>query len=204
MSQSLLYAHHLCARDVVHASAVGLGLGAVFLAYPLLQSILKYAGAASLIYLAAVIALSGPAKPGQQRGKGPTTFRGAAMFQWINANGWVIVIGTITAYAASARFRLNVAIQTLISQLVGTVSTRVWAFFGTALRPVLTSAASPRLQYRDGDPAARLPLRRLHGCMMPQFSMQKRVSFGRRNALDSPRNPQISPSDTDQRPILAT
>ncbi|TWA98367.1 LysE family translocator [Bradyrhizobium stylosanthis] len=120
-------------------AAVGLGLGTVFLAYPILQTILKYAGAAYLIYLAAVIALSGPAKPGGEDGRGPMTFWGAAMFQWINAKGWVIVIGTITAYAAIAQFPVNIAIQTLISLLVGTVSTVVWALFGTALRPVLTS-----------------------------------------------------------------
>ncbi|WGR69761.1 MULTISPECIES: LysE family translocator [unclassified Bradyrhizobium] len=119
--------------------AVGLGLGTVFLAYPILQIILKYAGAAYLIYLAAAIALSGPAKPGEESGRGPMTFWGAAMFQWINAKGWVIVIGTITAYAAIAQFPLNIAIQTLISLLVGTASTVVWALFGTALRPVLTS-----------------------------------------------------------------
>jgi len=119
--------------------AVGLGLGTVFLAYPILQTILKYAGAAYLIYLAAVIAFSGPAKPDEEDGRGPMTFWGAAMFQWINAKGWVIVIGTITAYAAIAQFPLNIAIQTLISLLVGTVSTVVWALFGTALRPVLTS-----------------------------------------------------------------
>jgi hypothetical protein len=39
--------------------AVGLGLGAVFFAYPVLKTILKYAGAAYLIYLAAGIAMSG-------------------------------------------------------------------------------------------------------------------------------------------------
>lgn len=120
-------------------AAVGLGLGAVFLAYPVLQTILKYAGAAYLIYLAAVIAMSGSTKPGGDGGRGPMTFWGAAMFQWINAKGWVIVIGTITAYAAIAQFPLNIAIQTLISLLIGTISTVVWALFGTALRPVLTS-----------------------------------------------------------------
>jgi threonine/homoserine/homoserine lactone efflux protein len=119
--------------------AVGLGLGTVFLAYPILPTILKYAGAAYLIYLAAVIAFSGPAKPGEAQGRGPMTFWGAAMFQWINAKGWVIVIGTITAYAAIAQFPLNIAIQTVISLIVGALSTVAWAVFGTALRPVLTS-----------------------------------------------------------------
>ncbi|MDA9467459.1 LysE family translocator [Bradyrhizobium sp. CCBAU 53415] len=121
-------------------AAVGLGLGTVFLAYPILQTMLKYAGAAYLVYLAAVIAMSGPTKPDEGGGRGPMTFWGAAMFQWINAKGWVIVIGTITAYAAIAQFPLNIAIQTMISLIVGTVSTVVWALFGTALRPVLTSA----------------------------------------------------------------
>lgn len=120
-------------------ATVGVGLGTVFLAYPILQTILKYAGAVYLIYLAAVIAMSGPTKPGEEDGRGPMTFWGAAMFQWINAKGWVIVIGTITAYAAIARFPINIVIQTLISLLVGTVSTVVWALFGTALRPILTS-----------------------------------------------------------------
>ncbi|MBR1131729.1 LysE family translocator [Bradyrhizobium iriomotense] len=120
-------------------ATVGLGLGTVFLAYPILQTILKYAGTVYLIYLAAVIAISGPTKPGEEDGRGPMTFWGAAMFQWINAKGWVIVIGTITAYAAIAQFPINIVIQTLISLLVGTVSTVVWALFGTALRPILTS-----------------------------------------------------------------
>ena len=33
------------------------------------------------------------------------------MFQWVNVKGWVMVIGTITAYAAIASFPWNIAIQ---------------------------------------------------------------------------------------------
>src|SRR5216110_3239191 len=65
--------------------AVGLGLGTIFIAYPVLQTILKYAGAAFLIYLAAAIAISGAAPSGQGNRRGPMTFWGAAVFQWINA-----------------------------------------------------------------------------------------------------------------------
>src|ERR1700710_891141 len=46
-------------------AAVGLGLGSVFITYPALQTILKYAGVAYLIYLAAAIATSGPVMSGQ-------------------------------------------------------------------------------------------------------------------------------------------
>ena len=124
--------------------AVGLGLGTVFLAYPMLQTILKYAGAAYLIYLAVVIAMSGPPKPEEGEGRGPMTFWGAAMFQWINAKGWVMVIGTITAYAAIAKFPWNIAIQTTLSLMLGIVSTSIWTLFGSALRPVLTSQRAVR------------------------------------------------------------
>jgi threonine/homoserine/homoserine lactone efflux protein len=89
-------------------AVVGLGLGTICIAYPVLQTILKYAGAAYLIYLAAAVVMSGPPTPGQDNRRGPMTFWGAAMFQWINAKGWVMVIGTITAYAAIAAFPYNI------------------------------------------------------------------------------------------------
>lgn len=118
--------------------AVGLGLGTIFVAYPTLQTVLKYAGAAYLLYLAAAIATSGPPKAGQDGRHGPMTFWGAAVFQWVNVKGWVMVIGTITAYAAIARFPWNIAIQTALSLLLGVISTSIWTLFGSALRPVLT------------------------------------------------------------------
>jgi threonine/homoserine/homoserine lactone efflux protein len=125
-------------------AAVGFGLGTVFIAYPVLQTILKYAGAAYLIYLAAMIAMSGPAKADQDAGRGPMTFWGAAVFQWINVKGWVMVIGSITAYAAIAAFPWNIVIQTLITLVVGVPATVAWALFGSALRPVLSSPTAVR------------------------------------------------------------
>ncbi|MFB9264971.1 LysE family translocator [Bradyrhizobium erythrophlei] len=126
--------------------AVGVGLGAVFIAYPVLQTILKYAGVAYLVYLAAVIAMAEPPSADQNDGKGgrPMTFWGAAMFQWVNAKGWVMVIGTITAYAAIAAFPWNIAIQVSLSLLLGALSCTLWALFGTALRPILTSPRAIR------------------------------------------------------------
>ena len=116
---------------------VGLGLGTIFIAYPVLQTVLKYAGAAYLIYLAAMIATSGPPKASEEGERGPMTFWGAAVFQWVNVKGWVMVMGSITAYAAIARFPLNIAIQTLLCLLLGVLSTATWTLFGSALRPVL-------------------------------------------------------------------
>jgi threonine/homoserine/homoserine lactone efflux protein len=121
-------------------AAVGVGLGTIFIVYPVLQTILKYAGAAYLIYLAAAIAMSGAVKSDQDTRRGPMTFWGAAVFQWINVKGWVMVIGTITAYAAIAAFPWNVVIQTVIVLAVGIPATVAWALFGSVLRPVLKSS----------------------------------------------------------------
>jgi threonine/homoserine/homoserine lactone efflux protein len=124
--------------------AVGLGFGTIFIAYPILQTILKYAGAAYLIYLAAVIAMSEPVTPGKDVGRGPMTFWGAAVFQWVNVKGWVMVIGTITAYAGIAGFPWNIVIQVLLSLLLGVVSTSIWALSGSSLRSLLTSPRAVR------------------------------------------------------------
>src|SRR6476619_2131840 len=124
--------------------AVGVGLGAVFIAYPALQTILKYLGVAYLIYLAAMIAMSEPVEHAREGGRGPMTFWGAAMFQWVNAKGWVMVIGTITAYAAIASFPWNIAIQVTLSLILGVLSCTLWALFGTALRPILRSRRAVR------------------------------------------------------------
>jgi threonine/homoserine/homoserine lactone efflux protein len=124
--------------------AVGVGLGTIFIAYPVLQTILKYAGVAYLVYLAAVIATSDPVLPDQAAGRGPMTFWGAAMFQWINAKGWVMVIGTITAYAAIATYPWNITIQVVLSLILGALSCTAWAMFGSSLRPILSSRRTVR------------------------------------------------------------
>src|SRR3954463_8889749 len=124
--------------------AVGLGLGTIFITFPVLQTILKYAGVIYLIYLAAAIALSGLVSAEQDNRRGPMTFWGAAMFQWINAKGWVMVIGTITAYAAIATYPWNIAIQVGLSLILGALSCTAWALFGSSLRPILTSRSAVR------------------------------------------------------------
>ena len=88
--------------------------------------------------------MSEPVEPDQDNGRGPMTFWGAAMFQWVNAKGWVMVIGTITAYAAIAAYPWNIVIQVGLSLLLGVLSCTAWAFFGSALRPILTSRRAVR------------------------------------------------------------
>jgi threonine/homoserine/homoserine lactone efflux protein len=89
--------------------------------------------------------MSEPVSPDQDgRGGRPMTFWGAAMFQWVNAKGWVMVIGTITAYAAIAAYPWNIAIQVTLSLILGALSCTAWALFGSSLRPILTSRRAVR------------------------------------------------------------
>ena len=125
-------------------AVTGLGLGALFTSYPWLQTVLKYAGAAYLVYLAVAIGMAGPPDPGAAERRRPMTFFGAALFQWINIKGWVMAIGTITAYAAIASYPWNVAVQVTLSLLLGLGSTVTWALAGTALQPLVKSPRAVR------------------------------------------------------------
>jgi len=125
-------------------AVTGLGLGAVFIAYPALQTALKYAGAAYLVYLAVAIARAGPPEPGAAERRRPMSFLGAALFQWVNVKGWVMAIGTITAYAAIAAYPWNILLQTALSLLMGVLSTVTWAWSGTALQALVRSPRALR------------------------------------------------------------
>jgi len=117
--------------------AVGLGLGAAFKAYPLLYTILRYAGAAYLLYLAWKIAMSGPASDASgQEGK-PQTFLQAALFQWVNPKAWVMAVGAISTYTPLQGYFTNVFIISAVFALINAPSVCVWAGFGSLLRNAL-------------------------------------------------------------------
>jgi threonine/homoserine/homoserine lactone efflux protein len=117
---------------------VGVGLGAVFTAYPLLYTVLKYVGAAYLLYLAWAIAVSGPIENDESTSGRPMTFLEAALFQWINPKAWVMAVGAISAYAQVAAFPWNVVIITALFGILGLPSCGVWVLFGSGLRRILT------------------------------------------------------------------
>src|SRR6185295_8630669 len=89
---------------------VGLGLGAIFERWPLLYAILKYVGAAYMLWLAWQIATASPPQPrGESTGR-PMGFFNAMAFQWVNPKAWVMAVGAVSTYAAVATFPLNVIV----------------------------------------------------------------------------------------------
>ncbi len=117
--------------------AVGLGLGEVFKAWPPLYSILRYAGAAYLLYLAWKIATSGPMSGDTASGRKPLGFWGAAAFQWVNPKAWVMAVGAITTYTPAQGYVFNVIVIAAVFALVNLPSVGIWVMFGSALRNLL-------------------------------------------------------------------
>lgn len=117
--------------------AVGLGLGALFNAYPLFYRVLRYVGAAYLLYLAWSIARSGPASEGEIGQGQPLGFWGAAAFQWVNPKAWVMALGAISTYTPLQGYFFNVVVIASLFALINAPSVGVWAGFGSVLRNVL-------------------------------------------------------------------
>jgi threonine/homoserine/homoserine lactone efflux protein len=118
--------------------AVGFGLGAVFTAVPVAYTVLRYAGAAYLLYLAYRIATSGPMNSAGADGeRQPMSFLAAAAFQWVSPKAWVMAIGAITTYTPADGYIANVFVVALVFAIVNLPSVCVWVGCGTALRRVL-------------------------------------------------------------------
>jgi len=124
--------------------AVGFGCGGLFEAYPVLYTILRYAGAAYLLYLAWGIARSGPMSTGETSGR-PMSFLQAAAFQWINPKAWVMAVGAITAYVPHENFFINVIVIAAVFAVVNAPSVSSWAMFGVVLRRYLSDPKAVRV-----------------------------------------------------------
>jgi threonine/homoserine/homoserine lactone efflux protein len=123
---------------------VGLGLGAIFARVPALLPVMRYLGAAYMLWLAWKIANAGPVREGQTRGA-PLGFLGAAAFQWINPKAWVIAVSALTAYSVVDDYRLNVALVAFAYLAVGLPSSGSWALLGSAMRRALSNPTVARL-----------------------------------------------------------
>ncbi|MBC2658769.1 LysE family translocator [Pseudomonas sp. MSSRFD41] len=125
--------------------AVGLGLGAVFEAYPLLYGVLRYVGAAYLLYLAWKIARSGPLSDEPQGQGRPLGYWGAAAFQWVNPKAWVMAVGAISTYTPLQGYFTNVLVIAAVFALINAPTVSLWAACGSLLRNVLRNPRWLRL-----------------------------------------------------------
>lgn len=80
--------------------AVALGAGEVLRTQQWLQAVLRWAGAAYLLWLAWSIARSPPHLATGSVGRQPMGFVRAALFQWVNPKAWVIAVGAVVTFTS--------------------------------------------------------------------------------------------------------
>lgn len=124
--------------------AVGFGLKEVFEEFPIVQTMIKTAGAIYLTYLAWQIANSGPVEAKEGGGK-PMTFMAAALFQWVNPKAWVMAITAMTVYTGEPDFTASVFIVCGAFVVVNFPSVSIWCAFGVGLREWLSDPAKLRI-----------------------------------------------------------
>jgi threonine/homoserine/homoserine lactone efflux protein len=130
---------------------MALGLASAFLAVPGLQTAMKVAGIAYVLWLAWKIATAtgvgeskgdgeGGAK-GEGRGKPssrPLTFLEGAAFQWVNVKAWMMVMGAIAVYGPPGYGPVVTALYLGgVMFLAGTPPTDAWTLFGVGIRRFL-------------------------------------------------------------------
>ncbi|WKB53040.1 LysE family translocator [Eleftheria terrae] len=126
--------------------SIGLGLHAVFVQLPALQAVLKYAGAAYLLWLAWQLAKSAPmGSQSPAAGAKPMSFLAAAAFQWVNPKAWVMAVGAVTTYLPHSFQAHDALLLALVFGVVNAPCVGAWAAFGVAMRRVLQDARSVRV-----------------------------------------------------------
>jgi len=126
-------------------TAIGLGLGAVFEAWPVMAVVLKWAGAAYMLYLAWRIANAGAPKTERTEQDRPLSFLEAAAFQWVNPKAWVMGISALATYTIASQYALSMGAVVLIFGTVSFGAVTTWAFFGVTVRRFLHDARLRRV-----------------------------------------------------------
>jgi threonine/homoserine/homoserine lactone efflux protein len=120
-----------------------LGLGSIFVAYPVLHQILRVAGALYLVVLAWKL---GGSALGQARESKPLSFAQAALFQAVNPKSWVKSITLATVFMpVGLSVPMGALLVTVIGLLIGFPSSSLWALFGVAIRRLLTDPRKQRI-----------------------------------------------------------
>jgi threonine/homoserine/homoserine lactone efflux protein len=118
--------------------AIGLGLGALLVAFPQLHLALKIAGGAYLLYLAYRIAMSRSLSARDGSDARPMTFLEAAAFQWVNPKAWMIAVTGMAVYTDPVSPVVSVLVVAGVFAAVNLPSVSSWAGFGTMLRGFLS------------------------------------------------------------------
>ncbi len=119
---------------------IGVGLGSVFKTFPVIHQVLKYIGAAYLLFLAWKIATFHHKENGDARSK-PLSFWQALIFQWINPKAWMMSIGAITTFTTTTgNIFIEIFLIAAVFCLVCYPCVSLWAILGMNIRRFLLTS----------------------------------------------------------------
>ncbi|MBV9749585.1 MAG: LysE family translocator [Acetobacteraceae bacterium] len=124
---------------------VALGAGDVMRAAPPLHEILRWVGAAYLLWLAFKIATARPSAAGTRAVRArPLTFLQAALFQWVNPKAWIIALGAIATYTTSSNITVQAVVLAAIFMAVTVPTLAFWTMTGVGAARVLRTGRGLR------------------------------------------------------------
>jgi threonine/homoserine/homoserine lactone efflux protein len=127
--------------------ALGLGLGQIFLQLPWLHEVMRYAGAAFLLYLAWRIA--GSAGVEEAEARKPLTFVEAAIFQWLNPKAWTLALGALAAFTTPGlnmgASLLEIGLLAALFGVIAFLALVIWCVFGVVIARLLRDARKRRI-----------------------------------------------------------
>lgn len=119
-----------------------LGLGALFTAWPVLHTTLRFAGAAYMLYLA--WKLTGGMAGDAQVAK-PVSFVQGALFQAVNPKAWIKAITLASVFMPTGLdTQAGALLVAVVGTLIGFPCVSMWALFGVAIRHWLTDVRRRR------------------------------------------------------------
>jgi threonine/homoserine/homoserine lactone efflux protein len=129
--------------NAVQVMLTCLGLGALFVAFPALQSGLRVVGALYLLWLAWKLTGGGLAEAHVAH---PLSFTQAALFQHLNPKSWMKSVTLAVVFMPAGLPPLQAALWVvLVDFVVGLPCISAWALFGVALRRLLTDPRRRRI-----------------------------------------------------------
>lgn len=120
-----------------------LGLGSLFLAFPVLHQILQVTGALYLVFLAWKLSAS---SLGEAHRAQPLTFLQAVLFQAVNPKSWVKAITLASVFMpVGMSAPVGALVVTGVGMVIGFPSSSLWTLFGVAIRRLLTDPRKQRI-----------------------------------------------------------
>ena len=123
----------------IQLALVCFGLGNLFILFPIFLIILKYIGAAYILYLAWKIFGSLNIISSEEKLR-PLKYYEAILFQFVNPKAWVICITAVTLfYPQDEKLFTGVVFMVLMSTIINIPSISLWALGGSIIRYYLSN-----------------------------------------------------------------